>query len=100
MPAHSQDHLVQYLRTNNPFDSFLEARFIKNDEGFVSTNVLWTQWDHWLRVNRIDTVKVSRNRICIMIEQQSSWPVRRYRRFEGPRGLKGMSLRRSPDDEQ
>lgn len=103
MPARSQDAIKMYHLANNPFDSFLENRFIKNQNGFVSTEVVWQQWLKWLETNQVK-VSIPRDQITRRILAESSWNVRRSRPAQGgPRGLAGMSLKpeylKEEDDE-
>ena len=99
MPERSADAVRLYLQTNNPFDSFLEARFVRNDGGFVATEVIWQQWLDWVEKNKVRNAMISRNQIAVKIEQESSWNLRRYRPCGGKRGLKGMVLRTKYEDE-
>jgi putative DNA primase/helicase len=99
MPERAEDSMRLYLHTNNPFDSFLSARFQQAPKGFVATKLIWDEWRDWLAVNKIKGVHVARNQIAVKIEQESSWPVRRYRPSGGTRGLAGMVLRKFKDDE-
>ena len=99
VPERSADAVRLYLQTNNPFDSFLEARFVQNDNGFVATEMIWKQWEDWVERNKVRGMHISRNQITVKIEQESSWNLRRYRPCGGKRGLKGMVLRTKYDDE-
>ncbi len=99
VPSRSADAIRLYLQTNNPFDSFLQARFVQNDNGFVATEVVWNQWLDWVEKNKVRGQLISRNQITVKIEQESSWNVQRHRPNGGKRGLKGMVLRNTYDDE-
>jgi len=99
VPDRSADAVRLYLQTNNPFDSFLDARFVQNDNGFVATEMIWKQWEDWVDRNKVRGMHISRNQITVKIEQESSWNLRRYRPCGGKRGLKGMVLRTKYDDE-
>ncbi len=99
MPSRSEDAIRLYLQTNNPFDTFLTARFAPNPNGFVATSVIWDQWQDWVKKNHVRGQTVSRNQIAVKIEQESSWNLNRYRPCGGKRGLKGMVLRNQYDDE-
>tara|TARA_R100001082_G_scaffold108250_1_gene83255 strand:- start:255 stop:1049 length:795 start_codon:yes stop_codon:yes gene_type:complete len=98
LPDRAKDTIKMYHLQNNPFDYFLEERFIKNGDGFVATDLLWMQWNDWLKKNSIRNLHVSRNQLTIKIETQSSWEVFRHRPHGGKRGLKGLSLRKSFED--
>ena len=97
-PDRAQDTMQMYHLQNNPFDYFLEERFIKSEGGFVATDLLWLQWNDWLKKNEIKKLHVARNQLTIKIETQSSWQVNRHRPHGGKRGLKGLSLRKSFED--
>tara|TARA_Y100000310_G_C20667137_1_gene808196 strand:+ start:481 stop:1884 length:1404 start_codon:yes stop_codon:yes gene_type:complete len=94
----AKDTMKMYHLQNNPFDYFLEERFIKSVKGFVATDLLWMQWNDWLKKNEIKKLHIPRNQLSIKIETQSSWAVSRYRVHGGKRGLKGLSLRKSFED--
>ena len=96
MPDRAQDSIKLYHIQNNPFDHFLEERFIRNPKGFVATEMVWNHWVDWLETNGVRGVHVPRNQIALQIETQSSWNVSRYRpSADSKRGLRGMSLRRT-----
>tara|TARA_Y100001951_G_C11130457_1_gene177951 strand:- start:59 stop:517 length:459 start_codon:yes stop_codon:yes gene_type:complete len=95
MPERAEDSVKLYHIQNNPYDHFLEERFIRNPKGFVATEMVWQQWIDWLEVNGVRGVHVPRNQIALQIESQSSWNVSRHRpSADSKRGLRGMSLRR------
>jgi putative DNA primase/helicase len=95
MPDRASDAIRLYHIQNNPFDHFLEERFVRSPGGFVSTEMVWYQWQDWLRVNEIRNVRVARNQIAMKIEAQSSWGVYRSRpTADSKRGLSGLSLRK------
>lgn len=98
LPSRSGDTIQMYHLQNNPFDYFLEERFMRNDTGFVATDLLWMQWKDWLNKNSIRNLHVSRNQLSIKIETQSSWTLYRHRPHGGKRGLKGLSLRKNFED--
>ena len=98
VPNRAKDTMQMYHLQNNPFDYFLEERFIKSEGGFVATDLLWLQWNDWLKKNEIKKLHVARNQLTIKIETQSSWQVNRHRPHGGKRGLKGLSLRKSFED--
>ena len=61
IPSRSKDAVQMYHLQNNPFDHFLEERFIQTSTGFVATDLLWMQWKDWLKSNSIRNVHVARN---------------------------------------
>ena len=98
-PQKAEDAVKLYHLQNNPFDHFLEERFLRNPQGFVATEMVWGQWIDWLERNGVKGVHVPRNQIALQIEGQSSWNVYRHRpSADSKRGLKGLSLRRNYED--
>ena len=99
IPEQAQDAIKLYHLQNNPFDHFLEERFIRNNRGFVATEMIWDHWTEWLEENGVRGVHVARNQIALQIETQSSWNVNRHRpSADSKRGLKGLSVRRDFED--
>ena len=66
-PSRSEDTVKMYHLQNNPFDYFLEERFIRNADGFVATDLLWMQWKEWLKSNSIKNLHVARNQLSIIL---------------------------------
>ena len=96
MPDRASDAIRLYHIQNNPFDHFLEERFVRSPKGFVATEMVWFQWQDWIRANGIRGINVARNQIAMKIEAQSSWGVYRSRpSADSKRGLSGLSLRKS-----
>jgi hypothetical protein len=90
-----------YHLQNNPFDAFLEARFVRRKDGFVSNGMVRAQWDAWTKANKI-RMHVANNMLPMKIAQGSSWDLRQVRLAESQgheRGIAGMSLRKEYDDE-
>jgi phage/plasmid-associated DNA primase len=101
IPAAAQDAVRLYHLQNNPFDSFLHARFVQRKDGFVANEVLREQWDDWLESNRI-RLHVPANMLFVRICQESSWGLRQTRLPESQgheRGIVGLSLSRTQHDE-
>ena len=90
-----------YHLQNNPLDSFLEARFMRNKRGFTANEIIRGQWEGWLRANQVK-MHVPRNMLIQRLIQGSSWDLRQSRlaMSEGhSRGISGMTLKREYDDE-
>lgn len=101
VPKASDRAVKMYHLQNNPFDAFLEARFVKRPGGFVSNVLLRAQWDAWVKANRI-RMHVSMNLLPMKVVQGSSWDVRQTRLSEAQgheRGVEGLGLRKEYDDE-
>jgi phage/plasmid-associated DNA primase len=90
-----------YHLQNNPFDAFLEARFVPRRDGFVSNVILRAQWDAWTKANKI-RMHVASNMLPMKVAQGSSWDLRQVRLSEAQgheRGISGLGLRKEYDDE-
>ena len=95
MPESASDAVEMYHLQNNPFDHFLEERFVKNPDGFVSTEYIWENWNDWIKCNHIRNVLIPRNQLVYKIQGESSWDLSRFRQGGGgKRGLKGLSIRK------
>ena len=100
-PAAAKNAIRLYHLQNNPFDSFLEARFIRNEKGFTANEIVRGQWERWLRANKVK-MHVPRNMLIQRVVQDCSWDLRQTRLSmnEGHhRGVSGMTLKREYDDE-
>jgi len=101
VPTASGRAVQMYHLQNNPFDSFLEARFVKRKDGFVSNGMIRNQWEAWIKANKI-RMHVASNMLPMKIVQGSSWDIRQTRLAESQgheRGIEGLSLRKEYDDE-
>lgn len=91
-----------YRLMNNPFDGFLEARFVKNPEGFVAGRVIRGEWTSWLQATGVP-LRVAPSQVVMKLEQESTWGVYRVQmgggEERGLRGLRGLSVRSQPEDE-
>jgi putative DNA primase/helicase len=101
VPKAAERAVHMYHLQNNPFDAFLEARFVRRKDGFVSNGMVRAQWDAWTKANKI-RMHVANNMLPMKIAQGSSWDLRQVRLAESQgheRGIAGMSLRKEYDDE-
>ena len=96
-PLAAQGKMQDFLLSNNPFDHFLQSRFVKRPQGFVRNSTVQGQWFDWVGKNRV-RMHVAKNMISKNVCDQSSWPIERRKRGS-IRGIVGMSLRVDPDDE-
>jgi P4 family phage/plasmid primase-like protien len=88
-----------YHLANNPFDYFLEARFVKNRTGSVANELVRREWKDWLRVNNVQ-MRVPDNMLVKRILEESSWDLCKMRKgSEGLRVIGGLSLKKDKDDE-
>ena len=101
VPESAKNAIRLYHLQNNPFDSFLEARFIRNEKGFTAKEIVRGEWESWLRANKVK-MHVPRNMLIQRVVQDCSWDLRQTRLSmnEGHhRGVAGMTLKREYDDE-
>ena len=88
-----------YHLANNPFDYFLEARFVKNKTGFVANELVRREWKDWCRANNVK-MHVADNFLVRRLTTESSWDLSKIRKgSEGPRGIGGLSLKKDKEDE-
>lgn len=87
--------LREYMLENNEADRFLEEWCTQDDEGFVTTELLWGAWRAWRRENRPRLFDPAKGRFAARLEQETTWRLRRHRRGQH-RGLRGLALRREP----
>lgn len=88
-----------YHLANNPFDYFLEARFVRNREGAVANELVRREWKDWCRVNNV-RLHVADNQLLMKIVSESSWDLSRIRKgAEGTRALAGLSLKKDQEDD-
>ena len=101
VPDAAGEAMRLYHLQNNPFDSFLEARFHRNSGGFTANSIVRAQWNSWLKANGVK-MHVPKNILIQKIVQDSSWDLRQTRQSvnEGhDRGVSGLTLKIEHDDE-
>lgn len=99
IPRRSQETVRRYHLQNNPFDQFLEARFVQRANGFLPTEAIWNLWSAWKRENQV-AIQVSRNRIRPELLRQSSWEIEEAREAgTGRRGVRGLMIRSEHQDD-
>ena len=88
-----------YHLANNPFDYFLEARFVKNKTGFVANELVRREWKDWCRANNVK-MHVADNFLVRRLTTENSWDLSKIRKgSEGTRGIGGLSLKKDKEDE-
>ena len=88
-----------YHLANNPFDYFLEARFVRNKTGFVANELVRREWKDWCRSNNVK-MHVADNQLMVKIVAESSWDLSRIRKgAEGTRVMGGLSLKKDKEDD-
>ena len=100
-PAKAEDVERTYRVANNPMDAFLESCFIKDNTGYVRSEVVKREWREFCRENRLKN-RVPDNQLLMRREQEGSWQVERarMRTDDGQvRVLKGVSLKKLRDSD-
>jgi putative DNA primase/helicase len=98
-PLVSGDVVKSYHLKNNPFDYFLEARFVRNKSGFVANELVRREWKDWCRVNNVK-LHVADNQLMSKLTEESSWDLSKIRKgAEGTRGIAGLSLKKDKEDD-
>lgn len=83
---------------NSPLEMFLAARFVPSPDGFVIGELIWNEYLQWVRETGMERVE-KRNLLMLHLEQRTSWNLRRHRTgHDSSRGLRGLSLRKNPDN--
>lgn len=99
VPVRAVDHVARYHVVNNPLDGFLEARFVRVEDGFVPSRMIQKEWGAFVRQNKIRE-HIPSNQLIHKLETESTWPIHRGRLGSGGvRGLGGLRLRKVIDDE-
>lgn len=92
-PAAADDVAKKFTLQNNPADSFLEDRFVRNGEGFVASEFLWGIWLEWKRDNEV-RVHMTPREFGFWLEGETSWDLWRKRDKDGGlRGWGGLSAK-------
>lgn len=93
-----EEVVKQYHLQNNPFDYFLESRFVKNRAGFVVYELVRREWEDWIRRNNMK-MHVAVHMLPTKIVSDSSWDLSKVRKgSDGSRALQGLSLKKDQDD--
>lgn len=100
-PEAAKDVVLRFRLQNNELDGFLEARCRKDPEGFVEGEILWREWEDYVRENKV-RVWMPRNQFLVKVEEESTWDLKRGRRRVGEqnrRGMFGLALRKREEGE-
>jgi len=96
--ASAEAAMEVYESENNIFDSFLNDRCVRSEEGFVATALLWEEWRDWCRKHQVET-RVDRIRLRSRLIDGSTWGLRATVRNNGrTKGLVGLSLKKEVND--
>lgn len=86
--------LEEYREENNPWDSFLEACFLKDKDGWVSMGILWDQYCRW-RERTSDAPVAAHRTLARLVLSNTSWLLSKVRYgAEGTKGVRGLRLGR------
>lgn len=97
----AQDVVQTYRGLNNPLEMFLESRFVKDPNGFVSNQTILDEWMAHKAKNQIQD-RTPLNHMFVKLETDTSWNLTRMRkRFQelGQQvaGMKGLRLAHKTD---
>lgn len=99
LPEGVEEVATAFRHHNNPMDPFLEARFAKWDDGFVSNELVMEEWLKWKKQNG-DPRRIPRNQLSRVLVSESSWGLSAGRKGKDRvRGLYGIVLRADPEEE-
>ena len=92
MPDRSLALIDDYHAVNNPVDEFLETKFKPMTGGFVTSEVLYSQWIEWSR--HLKVPPLSQREFVHRLVESSTWDLRRARiGGGGKRGLRGLAFK-------
>jgi len=79
------------VRTNR-WDAFLEAMFVRDKDGFVSSEKVLEVWGQFCERERLKD-QTPPSQVVSVLLQESSWGLARSRLRAGQRGIRGLGLR-------
>lgn len=99
-PARAVEEERVFHMVNNPFDLFLESRFMKNPNGKVANSVIKREFKAWLRKGGGSSPlhKVTTHALILKIVIESSWSLGRSRYGE-TRFLTGLTMKKDRSDD-
>lgn len=99
-PVGSHEKRDEFLKENNPMDSFLEERFVWDGSAFMPTEMVWVEWERWREENKEVGGRVSKSRIAVEVVRGTSWALRRGFKKIGGRMVRGVYGLRFKMDEK
>lgn len=101
-PESAEEVREEFKLHNSVLDAFLQARFKINQDGWVASSMITTEWVEYVERNKVPKVhQVPLNELTGRLVRDGAWQLTRYRKpGGGTRGVRGMSLRIDPDDER
>jgi putative DNA primase/helicase len=93
VPTLAEEVMGRFQSLNNPVHDFLEAHFVENGTGFVSTTTLWGVWKRW-KTQVGYREEVSQAQLVHRLVEEGAWKLTRARLGEERiRGVRGLSIR-------
>lgn len=93
VPTLAEEVMGRFQSLNNPVQDFLEAHFVQQDVGFVSTTTLWALWKRW-KAHVGYREELSQAQLVHRVVEESAWKLTRARLGEERiRGVKGVVVR-------
>jgi putative DNA primase/helicase len=93
VPTLAEEVMGRFQSLNNPVHDFLEAHFVENETGFVSTTTLWGVWKRW-KTQVGYREEVSQAQLVHRLVEEGAWKLTRARLGEERiRGVKGLAIR-------
>lgn len=96
VPELSREMEEQFIAENNPVGLFQSVCFVRDQHGFVASELVRAEWIKWqkVRLKGREVEGVSEHNIVAKMLEQGMWGVRRHRQGSGGRrGLAGLMLR-------
>ena len=93
VPTLAEEVVGRFQSLNNPVHDFLEAHFVENASGFVSTTNIWGLWKTW-KVKVGYREDLSQAQLIHRVVEEGAWKLTRARLGEERiRGVKGLAVR-------
>lgn len=93
VPRAAENVAKEFRVRGSPVAAFLEARFVRVESGFVSTETILAEWDDFVRENRLGEMG-GRHLLTGKMREEARWEVEKARHpLTKARGLRGLGLR-------
>lgn len=93
VPTLAEEVMGRFQSLNNPVQDFLEAHFVENGTGFVSTTNVWGIWKRW-KAHVGYREELSQAQLVHRMVEESAWKLTRARLGEERiRGVRGLAVR-------
>lgn len=99
LPESSKATLSQFQTSSSLWEAFLNARFLPNEAGFVSSERVKAIWRDYKIRNRIKD-DTGENYVVSRMVEHSTWNLKKAHNVEGTkRGVRGLMVKRAADDD-